>query len=166
MLHLHPRNERRYSSLWSQVTDKLYHIMLYQVHLAWSPWYNWNNVVLNTITQPHPSFQFYWWRKPEDPEKTTDLSQLTDKLYHIMLYTSPWSRFVLTKSVVIDTDYLYKVTTVTEKDERNISFPFGLLKVQYIIEFEQQVPSWPWYRPNGKEIFLSSFSVTVVTLYR
>jgi hypothetical protein len=25
--------------------------------------------------------QFYWWRKPEDPEKTTD------KLYHIMLYT-------------------------------------------------------------------------------
>ena len=49
----------------------------------------WCVTPLSTIFQLYHGSQFYWWRIPEYPEKTTDPPQVNDKLSHNVVSSTP-----------------------------------------------------------------------------
>jgi hypothetical protein len=67
---------------------------------------------LSTILQLYRGGQFYMWRKPKYPVKTTDLARVTDKLHHSNIVESgvkhnnsnPKSFF---SEIIMFTTYIY-----------------------------------------------------------
>jgi len=45
----------------------------------------WVNATFSNISAIYYGDQFYWWKKLEYPERTTDHGQATGKLYHVRL---------------------------------------------------------------------------------
>ena len=87
-------------------------------------WFHGVLTPLSTIFQLYRGGEFYWCRKPENPEKTTN------KHEHILFYSSPWAGVERTISVVIGTDWIGSCKSTTPSNLLRVGFVYAVFTRQ------------------------------------
>ena len=130
---------------------------------------------LLTIFQLNRGGQIHWWRKSKYPEKTTDLPQVNDKLFHRMLYwvylAMSWIR---THNVSADiSNYPTNTTTTSPFYDRKynskvvliLCFHWMLNRVYQAMHMTGDVDIYHTIQNIKKVIRLPSSSIDLLSCY-
>ena len=101
----------------------------------------WCLTLLSTIFQLYREISFIGGGNRSTPKKITDLSQVTDKFYHVVLYQAhlAWSGFKLPTLVVIGTDCIS--SNISNYHTITATGPFSRISITHMSK-------WVWNNPR------------------